>query len=141
MLVVINSGTWNGYAADLYYSSGGYWQMNIGREDTKVWTYLAGTTTTPVSISAGDKICFQGVGGNLYSWLYHNSQWTLMVQASDTTYSSVSKSLFLTLSSNASDCIIDDFGGGSYVASTVFPDSWGGNTNQPRIDRPEMVGY
>jgi hypothetical protein len=102
----------------------GYWvfytrqsgtdNFTLERLDNGVLTQLGADFAQ--NVSAGDSIGIEVVGTTLTAYYHNGTSWSSLGTRTDSTYSAAGKVLLFT-SSTASR--LDDFGGGTYVASGV----------------------
>jgi hypothetical protein len=99
----------SGYQAYFINRSAGPDQYRIQvRGSNGVATILA--SATGPELNPGDKLLFRAVGSHLQFWRFDAGSWSLLLNATDSTYAG---SGYLCISSRNSVVRLDDFGGGT----------------------------
>ncbi len=101
------------YLLGIYGSSGDV--MEVYRVDNEVPTLL-GATVTGLTITAGDKLGLENIGGTLKGYQFNGGAWNLRVTRTDTTYGAGN----IGMGADNNTVSIDDFGGGTVVPGATM---------------------
>lgn len=105
----IASASITGYFASIDQS--GFYELYRSDADDSPFFLASGTT----AFSAGDKFGIQAVGSTISAYLYQAGTWNQVMSVGDATYSNAGRIGVRMTSTEATQPIIDDFGGGTYV--------------------------